>query len=306
MQIVPSEQGFLKLPAHEAVTYEEARTVIIPFGLEASVSYGSGTACAPQAMIDASPELELFDEVLWCEPYHDIKLVTLPKPDIAPILPDALEQLEGLVEQVLRDGKFPMTFGGEHSITAATIRPFAQRHNDLAILHFDAHADLRDGYLGEHYSHASALRRCLDDEAVANQGKGITLVSCGIRNISAQEVPFYDANHDRVHIYWAKDMDSWDVTEIVSHLKGRPVYLTFDVDGFDASLMPATGTPEPGGLFWHDAMTIITQAMKVCNVVGADVNELAPIKGMHSCDFIAAKLAYKILSMKFCGEAVRT
>ncbi len=299
MQILPSDQAFLKLPSHEGFTYEEAKAVIIPFGLEASVSYGGGTSQGPQAMIDASPELELFDESLWCEPYKDIRPVTLDIPAIARPIPAALDQLEGLVRNVLADGKFPMTFGGEHSITAGIMRPFAEKYPDLAILHFDAHADLRDGYMGEHYSHAAALRRCVDDERLYNQGHHITLVSCGIRNISASEIPFLEANAHRIHMYWGKDMKEWRVEEIVSHLKDRPVYLTFDVDGFDGSVMPATGTPEPGGLFWPDALGIITEAMKVCDVVGADINELAPIAGYHAADFLAAKLAYKILSLKF-------
>jgi agmatinase len=198
---------------------------------------------------------------------------------------------------VLADGKFPLTFGGEHSITAGAIRPFAANYEDLVILHFDAHADLRDGYDGEHYSHAAALRRCLDDDAVANRGEHIQLISCGIRNISAEEIPFYEANRHRIHIHWGKDMKRWDMEEIIAPLKGKPIYLTFDVDGFDASLMPATGTPEPGGLFWQEAIDIIAAAAQAGTIVGADVNELAPIPHWHACDFLAAKLAYKILAL---------
>ncbi|TAF15121.1 MAG: agmatinase [Alphaproteobacteria bacterium] len=296
MDILPSRQGFLKLPPEDAVGYEDARAVIVPFGLEASVSYGGGTSRGPQAMIDASPELELFDETLWCEPYRYLNLVTLPPLKRLETIAQTLDAAEAVIEQLLVDGKFPMTFGGEHSITAGTIRPFARRYPDLAILHFDAHADLRDGYMGEHYSHAAALRRCIDDDKVQGRGEHLTLVSCGIRNISASEIPFYEANKHRIHIYWGKDMASWNVREIVEHLRGRHVYLTFDVDGLDASLMSATGTPEPGGLFWADAMAIIRAASEVCTIVGADVNELAPIDGFHCYDFLAAKLAYKIMS----------
>jgi agmatinase len=296
MKILPSNQAFFKLPDDDAVGYDAARAVIIPFGLEASVSYGGGTSRGPQAMIDASPELELFDETFWCEPYKKIGVVTLPAPEIARPIPAALTQLEGIVDQVLEDGKFPMTFGGEHSITAGAIRPFMRRYPDLAILHFDAHADLRDGYMGEHYSHAAALRRCIDDDVLEGQGHHVTLVSCGIRNISASEIPFYEANKHRIHIHWAKDMRNWKVEDIVAPLKGRNVYLTFDVDGLDGSIMPATGTPEPGGMFWQEVMEIIQRASQICTIVGADVNELAPIDGMHAPDFLAAKLAYKIMS----------
>jgi len=293
--ILPPEEAFLGLPAEDAVSYEDAKVVIIPFGLEASVSYGGGTSKGPQAMIKASHEVELFDESLWCEPFRDIGIVTLKEPKISGPLEGSIKQLENMVRDVMKDGKFPMTFGGEHSITSGTIRPFADKYPNLAILHFDAHADLRDGFEGEHYSHASALRRCLDYDH-------ITLVSCGIRNISASEIPFLEANSHRIHIHWGKDIKNWNMEEIVAPLKGRPVYLTFDVDGFDGSLMPATGTPEPGGMFWNDAIDIITAASKVCNIVGADVNELAPIEKLHSCNFLAAKLAYKILGLAFAGK----
>ena len=243
-------------------------------------------------MIAASHEVELFDEHYWQEPYEQIGIVTLEEPAIARPIPAALDQLEALVTKVLDDGKFPFTFGGEHSITAGTIRPFAKRYPDLVILHFDAHADLRDGYEGEHYSHASALRRCLDHEQ-------IELISIGIRNISASEIPFLEANKQRIHIHWAKDKAHWDIASMLAPLKDRPVYLTFDIDGFDGSLMPATGTPEPGGLFWHDAINIIQEAAGMCRIVGADINELAPKENLHACDFLAAKLAYKILAAAF-------
>ena len=295
MKIMSSKEAFLGLPMEDAVGYDEAKAVIIPFGLEASVSYGGGTAKGPSAIIKASHEVELFDDQLWCEPFRKIGVVTLPEPTIDSTLASALDQLEGLVSQVLKDGKFPFVLGGEHSLTIGSIRPFANQYSDLAILHFDAHADLRDGYEGEFYSHASALRRCLDHQH-------IHLVSLGIRNISAEEVPFLESNKERIHIYWARDKKKWNTEEIISHIKGRPVYLTFDVDGLDASLMPATGTPEPGGLFWDEVMEIIVAASQQCTIVGADINELAPVSHLHACDFLAAKLTYKILSLAFLSE----
>jgi len=289
---MPPKKGFLALDEADAVSYQNAKVVIIPFGLEASVSYKSGTSKGPMAIISASHEVELFDEELWCEPFRNIGFATLEEPIIKDSLEEALHQLEIIVAKVLDDGKFPFIFGGEHSLTAGSIRPIAKKNDDLIILHFDAHADLRDGYDGEHYSHASALRRCLDN-------KNIELVSIGIRNISVEEIPFLKENADRIHIYWAKDKANWNLDEITSHFKNRPIYLTFDVDGFDASLMPATGTPEPGGLFWDDAIKIIRAVSKVGNVVAADINELSPIENFHSADFTAAKLAYKILAYSF-------
>lgn len=300
MKFMKPQEAFLGLTESDAVSYDKAKAVIIPFGLEKSVSYSSGTKKGPKAMIKASHEVELFDEELWKEPFRDIGIVTLKEPKISRSLPKALHQLENLVETTVNEGKFPFVFGGEHSITAGAIRPFAKKYKDLVILHFDAHADLRDGYEGEHYSHASALRRCLDDNAVNNEGKNIKLVSCGIRNISAEEIPFLEENKNRIHIYFAKDKKNWNIDEIISYIKDKPVYLTFDLDAFDASLMPATGTPEPGGLFWDDAIEIILRAAQNANIVGADINELSPIKNFHSCDFLAAKLAYKILALALC------
>lgn len=292
MKLLPPSKAFLGLPAEDAVSYEQSKALIIPFGLEASVSFGSGTAKGPQAAIEASHEVELFDEEHWCEVFRNIGISTLEEPEIAKNQEQALQQLEGLVEHALLDDKFPLVIGGEHSITAGAIRPYTKRYQDLVILHFDAHADLRDGYQGMPYSHASALRRCLDNP-------NLSLVSVGIRNISQEEIPFLEANKERINIFWAKDKANWKLDEIMQHLKGKPIYLTFDVDGFDASLMPATGTPEPGGIFWDDAIQIIREASKVGTIVGADVNELAPIENLHSCDFLVAKLIYKILGYAF-------
>jgi agmatinase len=159
-------------------------------------------------------------------------------------------------------------------------------------LHFDAHADLRDSYNGEKYSHASAIRRCLDY-------KNVSLISFGIRNISKGEIPFLKKNSSRIKIFWAKDKEKWNLTMFKKFIKNKTVYLTFDVDAFDSGIMPATGTPEPGGLLWDETLKIIKIAMKNSKVVGADVNELAPIKGFNSYNFLVAKLVYKILSYKF-------
>ncbi|EDP46398.1 agmatinase [Rickettsiella grylli] len=290
MHCIEPKKAFLGLAQEDAVDYEKAKAVIIPFGLENSVTYGKGTAKGPAAIIRASYEVELFDEQLWCEPFRQIGIVTLNEPKIDAEMPKALQQLETIVEKVLKDKKFPFVLGGEHAITIGAIRPYLKKYNDLILLHFDAHADLRDGYQGQHYSHASAIRRCLDHDS-------LNVVSVGIRNVSREEIPFIEENRDRIHLYWGKDKKKWDINTIVSHLKNRPIYLTFDVDAFDSSVMPATGTPEPGGLFWEDALEIITAASQVGRIVGADINELAPIPQLPSCDFLVAKLVYKILSL---------
>ena len=284
-----SEDGFLGIGEADVVRESERCAVIIPFGLEHSVSYGSGTALGPQAIVRASHQVELFDEELWCEPFRSFRLETLKAPHISQDLEAALRQLEELVRTALTRDQFPLILGGEHSLTAGAIRPFVERYPDLVVLQFDAHADLRDGYEGEHYSHAAAMRRVLDHE-------GVQLVSVGIRNISAEEIPFLEANRERISIFWAKDKSRWSLEEIVAPLKGRPIYITFDLDGFDQSLMPATGTPEPGGLFFQETLEILRASSCEGRIVGADIVELAPIPGFHACEFLAAKLGYKLLS----------
>ncbi len=288
LQFMPQKSGFLGIEEKYLNKAEDAKVIVVPFGLEASVSYGGGTKTGPAAIIKASHQVELFDEEHWCEVYRDFGVATLKAPTIPTKITKALDQLEEITQSILDLGKFPLILGGEHSITIGSIRPFVKKYPNLAILHFDAHADLRDGYDGEPNSHASALRRVMDNPIS-------TLISCGIRNISASEIPYLEANKDRIKIYWGKDREDWNIEEIVKPLKGRPVFLTFDLDGFDSSLMQATGTPEPGGIFWNDAIKIIRAAAKISNIVGADVVELAPIKQFHSCDFLAAKLCYKIL-----------
>lgn len=294
LSYMPAAEGFLGLSADDAGKPEDARAVVIPYGLEASVSYGGGTANGPAAMIEASHQVELFDEEFWREPFRDYGVATLQPADIPSDIPTALEGLEGQTRAVLDADRFPIVFGGEHAITPGAIRPFLDRFEDLIILHFDAHADLRDGYEGEHFSHASAIRRVLDHPTVS-------IVSVGIRNISAEEIPFFEGNRHRITIHWGKDRPAWNVENIVAPLNKRPIYLTFDLDGFDASVMPATGTPEPGGLFWDDAMAIIRAAANIGAIVGADINELAPIEGFHGPNFLAAKLAYKILNFSLAG-----
>ncbi|NCA27968.1 MAG: agmatinase [Proteobacteria bacterium] len=259
---VAQKNGFLGIEESYLNSPQDAKVVVVPFGLEKSVSYGGGTKNGPQAIITKID-------------YNSVA--------------KSLDQLENITEALIDADKFPLILGGEHSITAGSIRPFVKKYPDLAILHFDAHADLRDGYDGEHFSHASALRRVMDHPIS-------TLISCGIRNISASEIPYLENNSKRITIHFAKDKHEWDYKKIVAPLKGRNVFLTFDIDGFDSGIMQATGTPEPGGLLWYDAINIIKEASKICNFVGADVVELAPVKSLHSCDFLTAKLCYKILS----------
>jgi len=294
LEYLAPEDGFLGLEAGQGPAPDDARAVIVPFGLEATVTYGRGTAKGPEAILAASQEVELFDDEYWREPALKYGVATLAPPEIDKDVPRALDTLAALTEAIMQESRFPLVLGGEHSLTPGAIRPFLERVPDLVVLHFDAHADLRDGYRGEAYSHASAIRRVLDDASAE-------VVSIGIRNISAEEAQFYEANRDRIAIHWAREKAFWRLEKILAPLKDRPIYLTFDLDAFDASVMPATGTPEPGGLFWDEVLAIIRKATQLGSLVGADITELAPKPGLHGCDFLAAKLAYKILTYAILG-----
>ena len=289
MNFLSNKQGFLGIDNKFNI---KEKAIIVPFGLEKTVSYGGGTKNGPKEIIKASHQVELYDEDLGCDPYKKIGIKTLRPFKIKNSMSEALKQIETINSYFLNNKKFPLVLGGEHSITPGCIRPFVKKFDKLILLHFDAHADLRQSYNGNKFSHASAIRRCLDY-------KNLNVISFGIRNISNNEMSFFKKNKKKINIFWAKDKDKWNLKNFEKIIRNKNVYITFDVDSFDLSLMPATGTPEPGGLFWNETLNIIKIATKVSNVVGADINELSPIKGFPGYNFLVAKLAYKILSLKF-------
>ncbi len=289
MKYLSNKNGFLGID--NKFSFKE-KAVIVPFGLEKTVSYGGGTKNGPKEIIKASHQVELYDEELNCEPYQKIGIKTLKPFKIDRNIKKALNKISKINKEILDKKLFPMTLGGEHSITPGCIDPFTRKYKNICLLHFDAHADLRQSYNGEKFSHASAIRRCLDY-------KNVSLISFGIRNISESEIPFLKKNSSRINIFWAKDKKKWNLSKFKKLIKNKTIYLTFDVDGLDSSIMPATGTPEPGGLLWDETLDIIRIAAKNSKIVGADINELAPIKGFNSYNFLVAKLAYKILSYKF-------
>ena len=289
MKYLSNKKGFLGI---NDKSNDKENVVVIPFGLEKTVSYGRGTSKGPKEIIKASHQVELFDEDLNKEPYKNIGIRTLKPFPIKKNILDALKQIENINKFLLNKKQFPLILGGEHSLTPGAIRPFIKKFRKICLLHFDAHADLRNSYNGNKFSHASAIRRCLDDP-------NVSVISFGIRNISSSEISFLNKNKKRINIFWAKDKLKWNLNRFKKIIKNKTVYLTFDVDGLDLSLMPATGTPEPGGLFWDETIKIIKIAAQFSHIVGADINELSPIKGFDSYNFLAAKLAYKIIAYSF-------
>ncbi len=289
MTYLTNKKGFLGIDNKFQI---KERAVIVPFGLEKTVSYGVGTKNGPSEIIKASHQVELFDEELNCDPYKKIGIKTLKPFPINKNMGKALDQISKVNKSLLKKKIFPLVLGGEHSITPGCIEPFTKKFDKVYIVHFDAHADLRQTYNGNKFSHASAIRRCLDF-------KNTSILSIGIRNISDSEKKFLDRNSRRVKVFWAKDKNKWNLNNLIKFIKNKKVYITFDVDCFDLSLMPATGTPEPGGLFWNETLNILKLVSKEANVVGADINELSPIKGFPGYNFLVAKLAYKIISYKF-------
>jgi agmatinase len=289
LKYLSNKNGFLGID--NKFNFKE-KVVVVPFGLEKTVSYGRGTKNGPKEIIKASHQVELYDEELNCEPYKKIGIKTLRPFKIDKNIKKALKKISDINKEILNKKLFSLTLGGEHSITPGCISPFVKKYKKLCLLHFDAHADLRESYNGEKFSHASAIKRCLDY-------KNVSVISFGIRNISKNEIPFLKKNQSRISIFWAKDKARWNLNKFKKMIKNKNVYLTFDVDGLDSSIMPATGTPEPGGLFWEETLNIIKIATKNSNIVGADINELTPIKGFNSYNFLVAKLVYKIISYKF-------
>ena len=225
MNYLSNKQGFLGIDNKFNI---KEKAVIIPFGLEKTVSYGGGTKNGPKEIIRASHQVELFDEDLKCDSYKRIGIKTIRPFPIKKKMNEALSQIEKINESLLKKNIFPMTLGGEHSITPGCIKPFVKKFDKLCLLHFDAHADLRQSYNGNKFSHASAIRRCLDY-------KNVSVISFGIRNISKNETTYLNKNKKRINIFWAKDKKKWDLNFFKKLIKNKHVYITFDVDGFDSS-----------------------------------------------------------------------
>ena len=269
--------------------WKRSSFVVVPFPIDLTATYVSGTRNGPRAMIEASGHMELFDEENKIEPYRAGIFVSTEIPMLTAGPLAMLKEVEKRMKAVIRTGKFPILVGGEHSGTCGAVSALKKKHGDLTVLQFDAHADLRDTYLGTPWNHACVGRRIVDS--------GAKLVQVGVRSISEEEDRFLRRTETVKSFYASEVKDNLaDVTRgIVSSLSGS-VYLSIDLDVFDPGIMPAVGTPEPGGLDWYEVVDILRDVMRAdCNIVGFDVMELSPLPGIVAPDFLAAKLCYRMM-----------
>lgn len=268
---------------------ETARVTIIPAPLEYSVCYMQGTEHGPQAILEASSQMELYDEELDCCPI-EVGVYTRPALDYRGMDHAAALQATGnAVREVLARGQLPLIIGGEHSLSAPPIAAVRDYYPDLTVVHIDAHGDLRNEYEGTPLSHASIERRVVD--------MGIPLTEIGIRSFSPEEAEFLKTRPD-VAIVWGYQLANGTATIPWEHLS-KHTYVTIDLDALDPSEMPAVGTPEPGGLHWYQLLDLFREICSRTTIVGMDVVELCPMEGQTRADFLAAKLVYKMIGYRF-------
>ncbi len=290
---LPLEKNFLAIEK-EYSGYDNSKVVILSAPYEKTTSYGKGTAKGPKAILEASHYVEFFDEETEKQVCFEIGIAAIEPMQFSNNTgKKALDLIYKNVNEHIKNGKFVITLGGEHSISTAPIQAHFDNYSDLSILHFDAHSDLREEYEGSKYSHASFAAR------VAEFTADITQV--GIRAQCKEEFEFIKAKG--IKTFYAHQMrnegfDQILIEKILQTLK-KNVYITFDVDYFDPSIMPSTGTPEPNGFYWDETMRLLKKVCAERNLVGFDVVELAPRKDYSFPDFMTAKLIYKILNYKF-------
>lgn len=263
-----------------------SKIVILPVPFDQTSTYKKGSDKGPDALIEASRNMELYDIETDSEVY--LKGIYTDKPIIANTSEDMLFKTYHRVKEWLSKDKFVVTIGGEHSISYAPIKAYAERYEKLTILQLDAHTDLQPAYENNPWSHASAISRVKEIPQVSK------VISVGIRSMSSEELPFIKQGD----IFFAHSISANWIDQVLEKLDG-PIYITFDLDVFDSSIMPSTGTPEPGGLNWNQVILLLKRVIQEKNVVGFDVVELCPNPTNVAPDYLAAKLIYKLLSFQF-------
>jgi len=268
----------------EYTTYSDSEIVVLPVPFDKTSSWIKGADRGPQALINASCNMELYDIETRCEVYK--KGIHTAEEIIADDTQSMVDEVHEKVRGFLKDNKFTVVLGGEHSVSLGTIKAHAEHYDDITVLHLDAHSDMRDAYEGDRLSHACVMARAKE---VAGR-----VVSVGIRSMDSSELD----NIIPENIFYASDINrrkDWQ-PKVLDRLSGN-VYISIDLDVFDPSIMPSTGTPEPGGLGWYEVLDLLEMVSKKKNIVGFDVVELCPSDNVAP-DFLAAKLIYKLLSYK--------
>lgn len=283
--------NFLGLPEPYCAP-DRARVLVLPLPLEVTVTYGSGTRNGPAAIIQASQQVELYDREFGLEVALEYGVHTLPP---IPLPDNAAGAVEAIAAEVARRASHDwllVGLGGEHTATVGIVRGLLRvRGGPLTVVQIDAHSDLRNEYEGEPYSHACVARRLLETPGVEQ------VLQLGVRSVCPEEVGYARTHPDRVRVWYAEEVHTggWS-EELAARLTGRTVYLTIDVDGLDPAIIPATGTPEPDGLTWQEALGILRTVAQTAKVVGTDCVELTPVPGLVAAEFAAAKLTYKAIS----------
>jgi len=282
---MPYKTNFGDLPKENS-QLETAKIVILPVPYDGTSTWGKGADKGPEAILEASANMELYDIETDSEVYK--KNIFTAKPVIEKSSPEKMvKKVKLAVSELLVQNKFIVTLGGEHSVTAGVAQAYAEKYKNLSVLQLDAHSDLRPEYHGSKYSHASVMSRVREL---------CPIVQVGVRSMDIIEKPFIN----KARIFFAKNIynkTDWQ-NQTINKLTDK-VYITIDLDVFDPGVLPSTGTPEPGGLAWYQVLEFLKKVIKKKNVVGFDIVELCPNKNEKSSDFLAAKLVYKLLSYKF-------
>jgi len=273
----------------EAATFDTAKAVILPVPLESTTSYISGTKHGPREILVASSHLELWDEEMNTD-VHGVGIFTLPEMELPfDDMADIMTEIRRVVTAIVDHDKFPVVLGGEHSITSPVVAALAAKHPGMSVLQIDAHADLRDNYMGTRFNHACAMRRVLEFARCTQ---------VGIRSLSTEEAKAIPTLPTEIFFDVSMRNDKNWIEQVVESL-AETVYITIDCDGMDPAIMPAVGTPEPGGLTWPEMLALLRSVITNRQVVGCDLVELCPIPGMAAPNFLCAKLVYKILTYQF-------
>jgi agmatinase len=265
--------------------YDSARFAIVPVPYDLTSTYQAGSRLGPAAILTASASMELYDEELHQETYRE-GIYTAPFLDVDARGPKyMIDAVQQAIADLLVDQKIPVMLGGEHSITFGAVQAMKSAYPSISVLHFDAHADMRDTYQGSPYSHACVARRIFEC---------CPIVQVGIRSMSANEAAFIKEHQVRTYSAdYVLDEPAW--LEMISRQLTGDIYVSIDLDALDPAFMPSTGTPEPGGLSWRHVLKLLQVVSKKCRILGVDVVELSPIPGMIAPDFLAAKMIYRIM-----------